>query len=753
MGHVADSIEAVLRRRRDAQPRIEAEISRWETVRDELSALRNAAAAVPRDEAERTGLADLDLAGLSRLAEGSLTELRAVQARVTRRTVNIGVSGQARNGKSTLLQSMTDLDDGQVPTGGGGPVTAVRSRIFHSATRREALLTLHTEESFRTGVLNAYADALALPARLETLDDLAALDSAAARDELARRPDAALLEPMLVRLEEMRDSLGSFRPLLTGETRRIDLDLLRAWVAYPVRNEPGADRRYLAVRDAEIHCRFPVADVAGIGLVDLPGLGEIVPAAEEHHLAGLQNDVDCVLVVKWPTDGNQLWRREDAQALELIGRARGAAAQRDFAAILINTGRSDAQRLAALEEDLLKRVNLGTPDSRAPVLRADVADRPQVRTEVLERVLAHLAEALPRMDEAAVRRATETCAANAASIGAAVEGALVMLRQIITPTRTDVLIERAAQLRRGVVGPLRVWMAGLAERARSGGAFEDKEFLEQIDTVRSEIRGWVTDGFGEGVAAWEARALAEMNVDAGAAVFAERMLNGARVQIAERFAALDGILARRRDEFWQGLVDALSGRLGPLLDQSGSGPDAVLRVLAEQLREADAQCPTMVRSLEFALDIHLDFRTRTLPRLRQALSVLHPEPAAGTPGALAVVLPVERSAKGAHDLCRRIGELAREAVQEAAAVLVTEPLVIATALAAYGEQFEDAFIRSDESEREFRRLAESFWDQLWPPDTGAGGGLATVRIQRVRSALRAVRTTLAGPAGPATGGE
>ncbi|WUH90418.1 hypothetical protein OG900_10105 [Streptomyces sp. NBC_00433] len=742
MGHVADSIEAVLWRRRTAQPGIEAEITRWETTRDGLSALGNAVAALPREEAERTGLAELNLPELSRLAEDSLVELRAVRARVTRRTVNIGVSGQSRNGKSTLLQSMTDLDDDQIPSGGGGPVTAVRSRVFHSATRREALLTLHTEMSFCADVLSAYAAALALPARLGTLDDLAALDSAAARSELALRPDAALLEPMLARLEEMRDGLGSFRPLLTGESRRIELDALRAWVTYPERNEAGADRRYLAVRDAEIHCPFLVTEVASLGLVDLPGLGEIVPAAEEHHLAGLQNDVDFVLVVKWPTDGNQLWRREDAQALELISKARGSAAQRDFTAILVNTGRPDPKRLAALEDDLLKRVNLGDPGSRVPVLRADVADRQQVRTGVLEHVLAHLADALPRMDEAALRRAADRCAVNAASISAAVDSALAALRQIITPTGTEVLLERAVKLHRGVVAPLRVWMADLAERARPSGAFEDKEFLDQIDALRADIRTWATDGFGEGTAVWEARALAEMNIDAGAAVFAERTLNAVRVQIAERFAALDLIISRRRNEFWQGLVDALAVELGPLLDRSG-GPDLTLRVLAEQLGEADAQCPTMVRSVQFALDIHLDFRTRTLPRLRQALSVLHPEPAGGDLGALAVVLPVERSAKGAHDLRRRIEQLAREAVQEAAAVLVTEPLVIATALAAYGEQFEDAFIRSDESEREFRRLAESFRDQLWPPG-GADSGLATVRVQRVRGALTAVRTSVTG---------
>jgi len=54
-------------------------------------------------------------------------------------------------------------------------------------------------------------------------------------------------------------------------------------------------------------CTFPIDEVVDLGLVDLPGLGELVPRAEEHHLRGLINDVDFVLVVKRPTDTNALW--------------------------------------------------------------------------------------------------------------------------------------------------------------------------------------------------------------------------------------------------------------------------------------------------------------------------------------------------------------------------------------------------------------------------------------------------------------
>lgn len=72
------------------------------------------------------------------------------------------MSGAARMGKSTLLQSVSGLDDNQIPTGHGIPVTAVRSRIFHSPTVRRAELEMHSPESFLAAVISPLHAALDL---------------------------------------------------------------------------------------------------------------------------------------------------------------------------------------------------------------------------------------------------------------------------------------------------------------------------------------------------------------------------------------------------------------------------------------------------------------------------------------------------------------------------------------------------------------------------------------------------------------
>jgi len=76
----------------------------------------------------------------------------------------------------------------------------------------------------------------------------------------------------------------------------------------------------------------------------------------------------------------------------------GAAAMRDFAMIVVNTGQYDPANVAALHADLAERVNNRTDHAYFLVLEADVADPGAVRAAVLDTALDHLADAHPRMD-------------------------------------------------------------------------------------------------------------------------------------------------------------------------------------------------------------------------------------------------------------------------------------------------------------------------------------------------------------------
>lgn len=742
MGEVHDRIDAVLAARRQRLPVIEREQARWADIAALLADLTESLQNAAETDGDHPGIAfDVDGAELESIAAEAQAALATTRARVGRHTVNIGVSGRARNGKSTLLQSLSGLGDEQIPTGRGQPVTAVRSRILHSDTSRAAQLTMHTERSFCAEVAAPYFRELGLVPAPRTVADLARFDLAGA---LAGLP-AQAPTPVKVRLEEMRESLPSYRDLLTGEVRHVDVDDLRRWVAYPVR-EPGAvpDRRYLAVRDAVIVCPFPLTEVVALGLIDLPGLGELVPEAEEHHLAGLENDVDFVIVVKRPDQTNAMWAREDQAGLDLIARACGAAAVRDFMTILVNTGGCDAVDIEALLGDVRHRLNEGVDDRNYHVWTADTADREVVARDVLGRALAHLAEALPRMDAAVIDRALARCEQARGELAARLDRLLASLRGISRPTALEELIQRADAVQDELVVSVQDWVEEL--RRRTGDTFEDEDFLARVEQLQEEIRGWALDGFGIGRQAWIERAHVEMRKAGASAKVSTDSLNGVRTEIARRFGDIDDVLLRRREEFWSSLADALRPRLAGLL--RGADGQRALAALAAALREAPDPCPHLAATVETALDVRLDYRTRVLPQMRRVLDVVRPEGVDPGTGRVRTALVVAPTPDGAADLYAQIADLARQAIYEAGVLLARETQTMALALLAYGEQFEDTFIRSESSVAEFRRLVGVYRDELWP-DERTGPPTATAKVQRVVALAQAAATAVRRPAGGA----
>ncbi|MFD4669972.1 hypothetical protein ACFWNN_09570 [Lentzea sp. NPDC058450] len=726
----------MLERRQVQLPLVDHEIARWNKITELLARLRPFG--VDDHALERAGLLDADLADLAGLAAESIVLLGRVRSRVSRRTVNIGVSGQARNGKSTLLRSLSGLGDDQVPTGKGRPVTAVRSRIFHSTEHHHARLTTHTESSFLDEVLYPYYAEFGVVAAPSSLGEFTALpdvlSDTALADRLAADPRTG---PLLARLREIHASAHTWLPFLTGAAVDVPLADLRTWVAYPAEESADPDRRYLAVREAVIHCPFPRTDAVAIGLIDLPGLGELTPRAEERHIAGLHNDVDLVLMVKWPTDTNALWTTADAMAMDLANKARGAAAMRDFAMIQVNTGLCDPANVAALRADLSERVNNRTAEAYFRVLEADVADPEIVREAVLDTVLDHLADALPRMDAAVIGDAMERCARNRDTIVERVRAALQAMRKVVTHTPNETLVILARSLQAELAQSLQGWIAGLEDQASREDVGDS--FLSRAQEVRADIRAWIDGGFGDGPEHWQELAVQDFSRKKASRPFAAAALNGVRVELARRLAAVDDVLLARRAEFWASLVAAL-GRLGVLCADERD-PHTALTRLVDVLRELPEPCPATVEAFEFVLDVRLDFRTLVLPDVRDALQLLYPEPPGEDGVHMASLLGVTHDAKGASLLYQRVTQLARQGVHDSGRVMTTIPERAAKVLLAFAEQFEDALIRGREAEHELARVVDAFRDQMWPVE-GKADAAVGIGLQRLRGVLAELNATL-----------
>jgi hypothetical protein len=745
-----DDVEArldfILDERRRLLPGVRAEVTRWQTVDEQLAGLAAAVEALRTHATTPVELGEALAFPFAEAREGvaeAVRLLRVLETRFARDTVTIGVSGQARVGKSTLLQSVSGLGDEQIPTGQALPVTAVRSRIFHSPDLRRATLRLHSFETFVADVVAPYHAELDIPGLPASPDEFRRWSYPApeSAEQAGSSPDRPSWVAMLNRLRAMQASFPTYEHDLTGGERVVALEELRGWVAYPAHDQEQAGlvaRHYLAVRDVRIDCPFPHARVRRLGIVDLPGLGEFAARAEQHHLGGLQNEVDAVLMVKRPVEGMAYWGDADARGLDLVDSARGFVAQRDFVFLLLNTGDTSSGLVRALRDHIRGQVNSGDPDRFFRVLEADAADPADVYARVLSPMLAHLVERMPAMDADTVAGTRAELRATAQRIEVLADDVGRVLSSVAQSSGSvaEDLDLRARRLRQDLSGALVALVTELRAQARAVG--EDEDYTDAVERAYAGARDWITGGLGVGEQAWRDEALRTMTVDRNSSRFAGDELNRVRVEISSCFEEIDVYFAARVRALWERIAAILATHTGTLLAEV-AGEEA-LRRFTEQLAQASEPCPRLRRAVEQLLTVRLDYRSQLHPRVRAELDGLTLQERDPVTGEQRNRVVVEITSDGAEQLYAFVVQMAEQAAYlTKKALLLREGVTPALVLHAAAEQLEDTMIRSGDSEREFKRLARSYRDEIWPGVFGEidAANARVAAVARARDALLA----------------
>jgi len=339
---------------------------------------------MPQDIMRLTAKINKHIGGLQEEVAHLNTSITSLTKRFSKETINIGVAGKARQGKSTLLQKISGLSNKEIPTSNELPCTGTKSKIYHSENDAHAKIEFYPKEEFLKEILHPYFDKLKMskPFSLKRFSEPLA--------ELSNFSDDRNLEKAIYeKLAFIHKAFPSFSELLSKPQKTQPLDDI---LDYVTQNEGRT--RYLAVTTANIYTKFPNHDVTGLCLVDLPGL-EAAQGHEKKLVSSLEYEVDAVIFVKSPDVLGTDWEQTDYNVFDLVDNAvrEIELANRLFIVLNEKNDGSNKKQVQLLKEQPPETY------SKPRILIADCSDAEEVERKVFSVVLKHIEKNLENTDQ------------------------------------------------------------------------------------------------------------------------------------------------------------------------------------------------------------------------------------------------------------------------------------------------------------------------------------------------------------------
>lgn len=514
---LVERVDSILATRRALLPAVQREVDDAAHRRSHVEYLLSLLAKLKEIEKNGDAIQRIDgaIQDLDRLLDSFSSRedaLNSLRVRFSRGTVNIGVSGEARVGKSTTLQKFSGLTDTQIPTGKGLPVTAVRSEIFNSDDER-AEVTFRYQKTFITEyvhplleIVNKHLDA---PLRV---DSLAGLRSTKFPETLGTSINSITTDS-LSRLRDAQRSIGTYESLLSGGVKQVALSDLRSYVAYPTKDDLDAEkatgapanRSYIAVKSVKIFCPFPRLQGLMIGLVDLPGLGEIGESVAGMHLHGLEDGVDQIVPIMRPTDAEGYAKQGIASNIDHLRRIQPGIRRRgDLITAGINVTDGLSETVETLRADFERKIN-GASSDPIEVLEYTAIDDSSV-TALFDALLQRVSDRLPTMDQEVFASALASEAGEADVTGTLTElnRTLTELLRLI-PIPEALLLKQINRIARNLIHEYNAFQKKLDDEADEHSDWY-VAFDADVNRIHAETAERIQDGFFMGRDQWESAA-------------------------------------------------------------------------------------------------------------------------------------------------------------------------------------------------------------------------------------------------------
>ncbi len=354
--------------RKQKRPEVENNLQKIDKLLGALSDTRGQASAVA---ARYPDLATA-LQGVSfNDAENRLLEARAAceaaLTRLRRDSINIGVAAKAGQGKSQMLQMLTGLGSDQIPTGGGGACTAVRSIVHNSTTKKAVVHYLTPAELLEKKVYPSYAPAgstpfaLGLSGKPTTLEGFlsATLSTVDSADNLPTQ-GVNNWNDNVIPLHRALNARPDLKRLLGNAPEEIPMEEVRTYLV-----KDNDETRHNVVSFVELWTPFEVGLPEGLTVYDIPGLEDPTPGIREDMLESVKNDADVVFfLLKPPTNGERtLWGPADNSATDMLKSVYPLAEVKpqDWIQLILNEDKRDGHRNGGSINLLLGKNADGSP--------------------------------------------------------------------------------------------------------------------------------------------------------------------------------------------------------------------------------------------------------------------------------------------------------------------------------------------------------------------------------------------------------
>ena len=341
----AGTIQRILDNRKPITEKTAQTIGTLQTLDKELAELANYLPKIgAKCDTEKLNLLENNLSDCRIQLRDCWIDLEQLRARFDRNTFNIGIVGNAGQGKSTFLQTLTGLSNDEIPAAPGVQHCTGAPSIIVNDASVFAEVDFYTAEEFLQNIIHPFYDELALENSPVSLSDFR-------RNILPERQFGAYQQNLYDSLKKRQQGITSYENLLGQDKKRIGRDEFREYIAQ--QDTTGKPLfKWIAVKMVTIHCPFRVSDVGKVAVCDTPGLGDFVCGADGNLIRNIAENLDVVTMMKMVPKTRGVDPR-DTTLYDLLPKAINIFAPSEWSYFIVNrSGTDDDDRVNEFQSDI-----------------------------------------------------------------------------------------------------------------------------------------------------------------------------------------------------------------------------------------------------------------------------------------------------------------------------------------------------------------------------------------------------------------